>query len=166
MREMHSIQTAKGYINIIIDLESYALEWLDLNKENKFFRTRQAAHQRRERLEKKEMQATMNATLKKFLESPDFAEGCKSATKASWGGSGYSVELFPDGTWRVLWDNEIGNLYISPGEIISLPALDDDDYQQDVIEHGMDEDEYFYLVFENDEDELKQHMRNKLTGVA
>lgn len=166
MKELHSIQTAKGYINIAIDLDAHTLEWLDLDKENTFFRTRQAAHQRRERLEKKEMQATMSATLEKFLESPDFGEGCKSATKASWGGSGYSVELFPDGHWRLLWDNEIGNRYESPGTILGLPTLDDNDYQKCVVDDGMDEDEYFYEVFSNDEEKLKQDMRDKLTGAA
>lgn len=104
--------------------------------------------------------------LEAFLRSPDFGEGCKAATKASWGGSGYSVELFADGTWRVLWDNEIGNLYESPGEIISLPVLNDDDYQECVVDRDMTEDDYFFSVFQNDEEELKQGMRDKLAGVA
>lgn len=104
--------------------------------------------------------------LEAFLEFPDFGEGCKAATKASWSGSGYSVELFPDGHWRVLWDNGIGNLYRSPGTIISLPTLDDDDYQQCVVDGDMTEDDYFFSVFQNDEEELKQLMRDKLAGVA
>jgi hypothetical protein len=110
----------------------------------------------------------LEQTLEKFLDSPDFGEGCKKATKASWGGSGYSVELFADGTWRVLWDNEIGNKYESPGEILGLPTLDDDDYQECVAadDAPMTEDDYFFSVFQNNEEELKQFLRDKLAGVA
>lgn len=108
--------------------------------------------------------------LEAFLESPDFAEGCKAATIASWNGSGYSVELAPNGVdgWRVLWNDHIGNKYDSPGEIIGLPTLNDDDYSECVTADNapMTEDEYFLSVFQNDEDELKQFMRNKLAGVA
>lgn len=59
--------------------------------------------------------------------SESFQSAVDSSTKASWGGSGYSVELFDDGTYRVLWDNQIGNLYSSPGLILSIPALDGED---------------------------------------
>ncbi len=48
---------------------------------------------------------------KEFVESPSFKEGCIDSTKASWGGGWYSVELFTNGTWRVLWNNQIGNKY-------------------------------------------------------
>lgn len=34
--------------------------------------------------------------------SGNFESVCDSATQASWGGSGYSVELFDDGHCRVL----------------------------------------------------------------
>lgn len=62
---------------------------------------------------------------KKFTGTEEFKQGVFSSTKAGWGGSGYSVELFPEGTWRVLWDNQIGNLYQSRGVILSLPQLPD-----------------------------------------
>jgi plasmid stability protein len=111
-------------------------------------------------------QDELEQTLEKFLSSADFVEGCKAGTRASWNGSGYSVELFKDGTWRVLWNNEIGNLYESPGEIIGLPTLNDDDYQQCVVDGDMTEDDYFLSMFQNDEEELKQGMRDKLVGIA
>jgi hypothetical protein len=112
-------------------------------------------------------QFDFSAILEEFLNSPDFGEGCKAATRASWGGSGCSVELFVDGTWRVLWNNEIGNRYNSPGEIISLPALDDSCYQECVNgENPMSEEDYFDLAFANEEEELKQGMRDKLAGIA
>jgi hypothetical protein len=58
-------------------------------------------------------------------------EAIASSTKASWGGSGYSVELFPDGRYRVLWDNQIGNKYDSPGAIIGISPCSDDDWDED-----------------------------------
>lgn len=61
----------------------------------------------------------------------DFESACDSATKASWGGSGYSVELFDDGHYRVLWDNQIGNLYDSPGMILGISELGDDEWDDD-----------------------------------
>lgn len=67
--------------------------------------------------------------LENFLSSPDFEAGVISSTKAGWGGSGYSVELFEDGTYRVLWDNSIGNLYQTPGVILGLPKIPEDYYQ-------------------------------------
>lgn len=101
-------------------------------------------------------------TLDKFLASDEFGSALMKATRASWGGSGYSVEIFPDGHWRVLWDNEIGNLYDSPGVILGLPTLDDSDYQECVVDGGMDEEEFFYQVYENDVEELAQSMRDAL----
>jgi hypothetical protein len=66
----------------------------------------------------------------KFM-AEGFKKAVDSSTKASWGGSGYSVELFDDGHYRVLWDNEIGNLYDSPGLIMSIPYLVDDEWSED-----------------------------------
>jgi hypothetical protein len=60
-----------------------------------------------------------------------FQDAVDSSTKASWKGSGYSVELFDDGTYRVLYDNQIGNLYDSPGLILSIPPLGDEEWDKD-----------------------------------
>lgn len=65
-----------------------------------------------------------------FMEK-DFQSAVDSSTKASWGGSGYSVELFDDGTYRVLWNNNIGNLYDSPGMILGIPSLGDEEWDED-----------------------------------
>lgn len=64
---------------------------------------------------------TFAATLEQFIASGDFAPAVMSSTTAGFGGSGYSVELLPDGTWRVLWDGQIGNLYESPGVVLGIP---------------------------------------------
>ena len=76
----------------------------------------------------------LEEALKKFLESPGFPEAIVSSTQASWGGSGYSVELFVDGSYRVLWDGTIGNLYESPGVILRILPLADEE-QEDVNEN-------------------------------
>lgn len=60
-----------------------------------------------------------------------FESAVDSSTKASWGGSNYSVELFDDGTHRVLWDNQIGNIYDSPGLILPVPSLGDEEWDDD-----------------------------------
>lgn len=48
----------------------------------------------------------------------DFYSAVDSSTTASWDNSGYSVELFDDSTYRVLWDQNIGSKYDSPGLIL------------------------------------------------
>jgi hypothetical protein len=60
-----------------------------------------------------------------------FEEACVSSTKASWGGSGYSVELLEDGNFGVYWDNQIGNKYKSPGIILGIPDLKDDEWDEE-----------------------------------
>jgi hypothetical protein len=89
----------------------------------------------------------LEATLVQFLKSPDFEQGVISATKAGWTGSGYSVELLREGVWRVFWDNEIGNLYVSPGIILQLPEIEDDDAQE-YIDAGLGtEDDFLHEAF-------------------
>jgi len=92
-----------------------------------------------------------------------FEEGVIKSTKAGWGGSGYSVELFPEGSnYRVLWDNETGNLYESPGVILSLPHLSCDD-MNDFIDQGGTEEDFFSLGFENDRDEIEKDLRDRIS---
>lgn len=83
-----------------------------------------------------------------FANSTEFNAAVKSSTLASFGGSGYSVEFFPNGNHRVLWDNQIGNLYVSKGDIRSIPYLtegqmdgvDEENYAiEDAIEFYIDE---------------------------
>ena len=57
-----------------------------------------------------------------------FHKAAISSTKASWGGSEYCVELFDDGTYRVLWSGNIGNAYESTGVILGIPSLDDEEW--------------------------------------
>jgi len=51
-----------------------------------------------------------------------------SSTKSSWGGGHYVVELFPDGSYRVIPGNDMGTKYFSPGIVLTLPSLSDDDW--------------------------------------
>jgi hypothetical protein len=56
------------------------------------------------------------------------------------------------GTWRVLWNNSIGNMYESTGVILDLPKIADDSDSEML-------DEAFWA----EEDELKAELREKLT---
>ena len=60
-----------------------------------------------------------------------FEDACVSSTKAGWGGGSYSVELFGDGTYRVQDTGSIGNLYESPGIVLTIPQLGDDGWDED-----------------------------------
>lgn len=69
-----------------------------------------------------------------FVNSPDFADAIVKSTQAGFGGSGYSVELFPDGHYRVLWDNQIGNRYETPGVIVKVPQVSQSDMEDCELE--------------------------------
>lgn len=88
--------------------------------------------------------ADFSKTLEAFIDSNEFETAVKSSTTAGFGGSGYSVELFEDGTWRVLWDNQIGNLYVSPGIVLGVPQFDQDTVN-DMEQYGDDADLSFAL---------------------
>lgn len=102
------------------------------------------------------------AILEEFLESDDFKQGVISSTKASWGGSGYSVELLPnpDKPWQILWNNEIGNKYENPGIILGLPTLEDDDVSE--ADEIMDEEYLLGEAFDIERDDLVKELREKL----
>lgn len=99
--------------------------------------------------------ATFEQTLAAFIDSAEFEQAVKDSTVAGFGGSGYSVELFEDGTWRVLWDNQIGNLYISDGVILGIPQFDQETIN-DWDEYGDDCDLSFAI------DESAEELREKL----
>jgi len=94
---------------------------------------------------------SINQAFESFMKS-DFEDAVDSSTKASWGGSGYSVELFKDGTYRVLWDSNIGNRYDSPGLILGVPTLGDEEWDED-------KDLRFY---ENAEQEIKDKFESAI----
>lgn len=71
----------------------------------------------------------LEKALESFLESEDFAEAVISSTNAGFAGSGYSLELFHDGTYRTLWSDAIGNRYQPSGVILGVPGLSDEDYR-------------------------------------
>lgn len=106
----------------------------------------------------------MKEMLESYLASPDFEAGVVASTKASWGGSGYSVELHPDGSWSNLWDNQIGNLYVSDGAILSLPSLNCDAYQECVVDGGMSEEEFLLAGFCNEQSEIADAVREQFAA--
>ena len=72
------------------------------------------------------------------------------ATEAGFGGSGYSLELFGNGTHRILRNDSIGKLYTSPGIVIGISRIDNDEYDFDnAIKSLRDKfDEYLSELFE------------------
>jgi hypothetical protein len=76
--------------------------------------------------------AALLGALEQFIASDQFVEAITSSTKARRSGENYSVELFEDGSYRVLWSGEIGNLYQSPGMILVIPGLSEDDIDGDL----------------------------------
>lgn len=101
----------------------------------------------------------LKTALDSFLKSDDFKSGVISSTKAGFGGSSYKVELFEDGTYRVLWANQIGNRYETPGAILDLPQLDAEDLEE--IE-GWTEEEVQDNAFSIRADEIEQELRREL----
>lgn len=75
------------------------------------------------------MQKELTQALTAFFESPDFAAAIISSTIAGFQGSSHSVELFLDGSWRVIYSDAIGNRYEPEGEIIGIPRLSDEEYR-------------------------------------
>lgn len=103
-------------------------------------------------------------TLEQYIDSGDFKSGVISATKAGWGGSGYSIELFEDGTWRNLWNGQIGNLYETSGIILNLPQISENetsDLNEEVVGND-DTDMLLGEAFDNEAYELAQDLRLRL----
>jgi hypothetical protein len=89
-----------------------------------------ALRQERQKRQKAEREAWIRKAYANFKSgSPE--DAITASTKASWGGGGYSLELFPSGKYRVLWDNQVGNQYDSPGVIVGIPALTDEECEGD-----------------------------------
>lgn len=88
-----------------------------------------------------------------FAKSYEFVDAVEKATLAGFSGSGYSVEFFVDGSYRLLWDNQIGNGYEHPtSEIISVPQLS----QEQVSECDEDNGEGMREVIRFYQDELAE----------
>ena len=84
-----------------------------------------------------------------------FYEAVNLSTKASWTGSGYSVELFPNGTYRVLRNHNIGNLYDSPGLILGVPPLSQDNW---------DDENPGIRYYDDAEDEMRDRFHEATQG--
>jgi hypothetical protein len=101
---------------------------------------------------------TLEQALENFITSPEFRQSIIDSTKAGWSGSSYKVELFEDGTFKVLWANMIGNLYETPGHIMTIPSLADENYSSRSTDLEADLVEAAFF----EEDEIAQSMRNEL----
>lgn len=152
------------YERITLEVREDLLGWLDEQEESRREVIEEALIDLKAKKEGEKMATitALSATLEKFLASENFKTGVISSTKASWGGSGYSVELLPDETYQVLWNNQIGNLYETPGVILGLPVLDTDDMAEYVDGGAGSEEDFLSEAFYAVEDELKAEMREKL----
>lgn len=99
---------------------------------------------------------TFAATLEQFIASDEFAPAVMSSTTAGFGGSGYSVELLPDGTWRVLWNGQIGNLYESPGVVLGIPQ-----HTQETVEDLDEEDADISWALDEIADAMREALEAK-----
>lgn len=76
----------------------------------------------------------------------------------------YKVELFTDGTYRLLWDSQIGNLYESKGVIVPIwvpleSEVDDATvWDSDEKDAGGDVDWDELVSFHLDEGNIRQHL--------
>lgn len=60
--------------------------------------------------------------LSSFLSNKaEVVESLIKSTIAFINDSGYTIELFEDGTYQIIWDDMLGNKYESPGLLVPLP---------------------------------------------
>ncbi len=98
--------------------------------------------------------SVFRSALDDFLASENFKPSIISATKRYMTfGSTDEIELLPDGTYRVLQSSEIGNLYETPGVILLLPIIANESLED------LEDDEAFSRAFDNEEEELKEELR-------
>jgi len=134
---------------------------------DKVYPSRQNAYRRCKQLN----QNILMKVLENYLKSDDFKAGVIASTRASWNGSGYSVELLYDGTWANIWNNSIGNLYDSPGVLLRIPTFTDDGTYEEAVngvglpegQEPMSEEDYFDLCFANEAENLANELREALS---
>jgi hypothetical protein len=80
---------------------------------------------------------TIQQAFDNFMSS-DFEATVDSSTAASWGGGAYVVELFEDGAYRTMDKGSVGNLYDSPGLILTVPHLNEEEWDDDSNTHFYD----------------------------
>jgi hypothetical protein len=87
-------------------------------------------------LEKEKSMATtateegVKRALEAFLgDDKEFTAAVISSTNAGFHGSSQSIELFEDGTYRIIWTEAIGSRYQPTGELLRVPQLSDEDYR-------------------------------------
>lgn len=85
-----------------------------------------------------------------MADSAAVEEAIESGTAAA---ESASIELFHDGTYRVLWSGNIGNLYRSDGIIVSIPTLRDDERGFWLEEYDMESPPFY----DNAIDELRRN---------
>ncbi len=67
-------------------------------------------------------------TLEAFIDSDEFNPALAASTNGSYGVNNYSIELFPDGSYRCQPTSMFVNRYKSPGIILPIPVFKDGDW--------------------------------------
>lgn len=101
-----------------------------------------------------EVEASITTAFEAFMaDEKAVEEAIDNSTSASYGGGSYKLELFHDGTYRVLASNRIGNAYKSDGIIISIPTLREDEMA--VLDD--DDNEVVGAMYDNAIEELRRN---------
>lgn len=66
-----------------------------------------------------------------FMQPDNFKQAVDKATVSSWSGNEYFVELFESGDYRLIPGMSLGNLYDTPGMILKVPHLTDEEWDDD-----------------------------------
>ncbi len=106
--------------------------------------------------------------LEAFLASSDFKEALIGASIAARLDGERCIELFPDGSWRILFydHGERGqSKYESPGVVLVLPSLDCGEMLQFIKQGGREQD-WYDLAFANERGEIENSLRVDLERLA
>ena len=86
----------------------------------------------------KKMKKAIEMAYKEIAANTSFMEEIiLHATEANFGGDRHYLEIFPDGSFRVAVSP--GNRYDSPGILLDIPRLGEDEYDTRLGEHYFDD---------------------------
>jgi len=81
--------------------------------------------------EKREWLEGIDRAWDSFCRSNSYRMGIVFATKAVWNKSTHIVELLPDGTYKLLWKEGIRRSYQSPGVMLVIEHLADEEWDEE-----------------------------------
>lgn len=110
----------------------------------------------------------LKVALNAFLyDNEEFAHYVLLSTKAGFSGGSYKVELYESGEYRVHWSNSIGNMYKTPGILMTIPQISTGDYNT-LCDYAVSEsinDLTDALEVDDSLDMYKYYMREKFEDI-